>query len=233
MKIKSSELKNGITACGKTIIENKLAFIRTIISEDEKELIEEYVKTIEKIKLKNKVLPQIFAFDRRIYMPFILSRALKYTINLQEVLMPLNKWRIEDISEKFGNFNSEYEIYDYLNLNYIKLNKTLKESKEIKEDYKNYILSQIKRVNSLAIVVSKMLNITYQDNFNSKLIVTLETEPIQEKIEEFKLRYNYINSSEEEIKRYMKMNFNYSKLVSISICQLTDVEKKGEENNVV
>lgn len=225
MKIENKKLVNGITAFGKTLIENnKIGLIKTIISEDEKEIIEEYIKTIERIRLKNKVLPQIFTFDRRTYMSFILSRALKYTINLQEVLMPLNKWRIEDISEKFGNFNNEYDIYDYLNLDYIKIDKTLLESKKDNEDYKKYILSQIKRIKSLGKVVTKMLDITYQDNFNSKLIVILETEPIKEKIEDFKNKYNYKDTNESEIIRYMKMNFNYSKLVGISICQLIDKE---------
>lgn len=225
MKIESKNLLNGITAFGKTTLENKIGLIKTIISEDEKELIEEYVKTIEKIRLKNKVLPQIFTFDRRIYMSFILSRALKYTINLQEILMPLNKWKIEDISEKFGNFNNEFDIYEYLNFkfDYKKPDKTLKEIREEKEEFKQYILSQIKRVKSLGKVVNKMLDMTYQDNFNSKLIVVLETEPIKEKIEDFRNKYNYKeNIDESEIIRYMKMNFNYSKLISISICQLID-----------
>lgn len=225
MKIESKNLVNGITAFGKTTLENKIGLIKTIISEDEKELIEEYVKTIEKIRLKNKVLPQIFTFDRRTYMSFILSRALKYTINLQEVLMPLNKWKIEDISEKFGSFNNEFDIYEYLNFetNYKKTDKLLNEIKQEKDEYKQYILSQIKRVKCLGKVVNKMLDITYQENFNSKLVVVLETEPIKEKIEEFRNKYNYKEDiSESEIIRYMKMNFNYSKLVSISICQLVE-----------
>ena len=230
--MKKYKLKNGLIVCNKIPINNKINYIKTIISTDEKELIEQFINAIDNIRANNQEMPQIFCFNRNDYFNFILSRALKYTINLQKILMPLNKWQVEDIEDKINCFNNKKELFEYLNLKDINEDLSLNEAKESKESLKRYISNQLNIIENFSIITSKLLDITYQNNLANKIVIYIETEILKDKIEEFKKEYNYVE--DKDIERYMKHNFKYSKIVSISICQLTNKLIKGaEEENVV
>lgn len=229
--MKKYKLKNGLLVCNKVIIENKISFIKSITSTDEKEIIENFLNALNNIVTKYRTIPQVFCINRSDYFSFVLTRALKYKIDFKKALFSLNKWQIEDIFDKLNCFQNKKELFNYLELKPIKEDLILEEAKTSKENIKEYLINQLNIIENLGIVTSRLLNITYQNNLAPKIVVYIETEILKDKIEEFKNTYTFIE--DEKIENYMKHNYNYSKIVSISICQLTDKLAEGAEENVV
>lgn len=211
------------------LIDNKKCYVKVIFGSNEGNMINEFVDSINKIKCKEKTNPKIFAFNRRDFMSFILSRAIKYR-GSNDPIMPLNRWQIEDVKEKFGNFNDEYLMFKYFELDFIPYKQyTLSELMSDNAIIKEFLMVQSSKIFNLSAIVSRLTDVTYSDNSAPKIVVSLEVEPIVEKLEEFKETFKYLkNESDETLLFYMKNNFAFSRLLAVSICKLE--EEQVEEN---
>lgn len=224
------EKTNGSITCRtKTEIDNRKCFIKIILGTREDLMIKEFISSINVITLKEKSNPHLFTFNRRDYMAFILSRIIKYyKEDFRADGLPLNKWQIEDIKEKFGNFNDEYILFDYFDLpaisnKYFYAEEMYSNSKEISDFFKQ----SANRIINLSTIVSRLLDNTYSNNNGPKVVISLEIEPLKEKIEEFKTTFPYYkDESEETLLRYMKNNFAFSRLLGISICRFSNERVK-------
>ena len=159
-------------------------------------------------------------------MAFILSRIIKY-YREEDIKLdgnPLNKWQIEDIRDKFGNFNDEYILFNYFGLEPIEnkifyIDEMYRDKKMISDFFKQ----ASNRIYNLSIIASRILDNTYTYNEGPKVVISLEIEPILEKRDEFLRTFPYLKDEPEEtIIRYMKNNFAFSRLLGIAICRLTD-----------
>ena len=219
MKLK--KLENGYTINHKTIIDNKKTYIKTIISSEEEEIINEFVKTIVTIRNVQKYNPQFFVFNRREFMSFLLSRFVLF--NTQQDVIPIKKYDIEDIREKLGNYNDEEIVFKYFGYDKSDEVFIFDELKKDKEEMINFFKTALNNIVNLTKITSKIINNTCPSNYLPRVIVTLEVEPILDKMEEFKNTFKYLKDEEDsKIIRYMKNNFAFSKILAISVCHLSD-----------
>lgn len=220
MKIEKTE--EGYNIHFKTIIDNKLAFGKTIISKDEEYIINQFIECLKKIKENEKSNLQFFVYNRKEFMSYLLSRFILF--NTEQDIIPINRYRIEDIREKLGNYNDDNIVYNYFG--YDKYEQDFSSDElEDKNELALFITKAIANIKNLSKITSGIVKNTYQENFCPKIVVSLEIEPILDKKQEFKDTFTYLKDEpEDKIIRFMKNNFIFSKILSISICQLTDKE---------
>lgn len=231
MEYKISKTESGLVMRTNSIINHKKSSIKVILGNNEKDIIKEFVNSINIITIKEKQVPHVFTFNRRDYMSYILSRIIKYGDDIQADGIPLNKWKIEDIRDKFGNYNDEYMLFDYFDLPPIK-NKNFysEELRNSKKEISDFFIQATNKIYNLSFISSKIIDNTYSDNYGPKVVVSFEIEPIREKLEEFKNVFKYLkDESEETLLRYMKNNFIFGRLLGISICKLSDQRVIEEE----
>lgn len=226
--------ENGLTYLAKPIIDKRKSYMKIILGENEEDILKEFISSINVITTRGRAYPHIFTFNSRDYMAFILSRVVKYYSD--EIRLdgsPLNKWRIEDLRYKFGNFNDEYILFDYFGLSpienrYFYTEEVYKDKKEMAAFFNN----ASNKIYNLSVIASRIIDNTYSDNWGPKVVVSLEIEPQRDRLEEFKETFPYLKDEPEEtLLRYMRNNFAFSRLMGISICRLTDtkIEEETEE----
>lgn len=215
----------------RTLVDEKRdCFIKIIIGNSEEEIIKEFLISIKKIMDKEVITPQFFTFNRRDFTSFIYSRIVKYNITESKNVLPLNKWKIEDLRDKFGNFNNETTLFEYFNLP--ETTERIYKLKDITEDInilKSFFINTTNKINNLSIITSRLMETTYSDHTGPKIIVTIEVEPLIDLKEKFLKTFPYLKeNSEEDIIRFMKNNLAFSRILGITISNLDYIIKKEE-----
>lgn len=234
MKFEIQKNNGSLTCWSKTSIDKKKCFVKIILGTKEENILKEFIGSINVITTREREYPHIFTFNRRDYMSFILSRIIKYYEN--DLILdgtPLDKWRIEDLRDKFGNFNDEYILFNYFGLEPIE-NRYFyaDEMQNNKNEIASFFKQASTKIYNLSVIASRLLRNTYSFNTGPKVVISLEVQPLLEKKDEFLKTFPYLKDEPEEtIIRYMRNNFAFSKLLGIAICKLTDkpVEEEAQE----